>query len=85
MTREGGVEHLDGLLQVDDMNAVTLGEDVRLHTGIPLVGAVPKVHAALKQGLHGYCGHDFSLMFLVYLARHKAVRHKNGFSGVRVP
>jgi hypothetical protein len=39
------------------MNAVPFGEDVRLHTGIPLVGAVPEVNAALKQGFHGNNSH----------------------------
>jgi len=38
------------------MNTVTLSEDVRFHAGIPLVGAVSEVNAALKQGLHrNYC------------------------------
>jgi hypothetical protein len=35
------------------MNTVTLGEDVRFHAGVPLVGAMSKMDAALKQGFHG--------------------------------
>jgi hypothetical protein len=42
------------------MNTVTLGEDVRFHAGIPLVGAVPEVNAALKQGFHRNDSHCFS-------------------------
>jgi hypothetical protein len=44
------------------MNTVTLGEDVRFHTGIPLVGAMSEVDAALKQGLHGNNSHFVSII-----------------------
>jgi hypothetical protein len=44
-------------LQVNDMNTVTLCEDVRFHTGIPLVGAMSEVDTALKQGFHGNNSH----------------------------
>src|SRR5262249_20277212 len=50
----GGVlEHLEGLLQVDDVNAVALAEDVLLHLGIPALGLVPEVDARFEQLLHG--------------------------------
>jgi hypothetical protein len=39
------------------MNTVTLREDIRFHTGIPLVGTVPEMDAALKQGFHGNDSH----------------------------
>jgi hypothetical protein len=42
------------------MNTVTFGEDVRFHTGIPLVRAVTEMDAALKQGFHRDYSHDFS-------------------------
>jgi hypothetical protein len=57
------VQQLGSLLQVDDMNTVTLGEDVRFHTGVPLVGAMSKVNTTLKQGFHGnysHCSPNFS-------------------------
>ena len=54
---ESLVQQFDGLLQVNDMNAVALREDIRLHAGVPLVGAMSKVDAALEQGLHGYNCH----------------------------
>jgi hypothetical protein len=39
------------------MDAVALGEDVRLHAGIPLVGAVAEMDAALQEGFHGNNSH----------------------------
>ena len=48
----GLFEGFDRLLQVDDVDAVALGEDIGLHAGIPLVGAVPKVHTAFQQRFH---------------------------------
>ncbi len=46
-------EQLDSLLQVDDMDAVALGEDIRAHQRIPFICAVTKMDAAFQQGLHG--------------------------------
>src|SRR5215207_5026611 len=42
------------LLQVDDVDAVALGEDEALHLRVPTAGLVPEVHAALEQLLHGH-------------------------------
>src|SRR6202034_1681928 len=41
------------LLQVDDVDAVALGEDEALHLRVPAPGLVPEVHAAFKQLAHG--------------------------------
>ena len=46
------IQQTDRLLKINDMNAVTFSEDLRLHARIPLVGAMPKMDAALKQGFH---------------------------------
>jgi hypothetical protein len=35
------------------MNTVAFREDIRLHTRIPLVRAMPEMDAAFKQGFHG--------------------------------
>src|SRR5918911_5474061 len=45
------------LLQVDDVDAVALGEDVALHLRIPTAGLVTKMHAGVEQLLHGDDGH----------------------------
>jgi hypothetical protein len=45
------------------MNTVSLSENVRLHTGIPLVCAMAKVHTALQEGFHGNNSH-FSPYYL---------------------
>jgi len=44
----GGVQCGDGLLQIDDVDAVALGEDERLHLRIPALGTVTEVHARLS-------------------------------------
>src|SRR5215472_8637156 len=46
-------EHFQSLLQVDDVNAVALPEDVFLHLGIPTARLVTEVNAGLQQLLHG--------------------------------
>src|SRR6202012_5407277 len=45
------------LLQIDDVDAVAVGEDEPLHLGVPATGLMPEVCAAVKQLLHGYDGH----------------------------
>jgi hypothetical protein len=45
-----GREEGNCLLQIDDMNAVTLGEDVRLHLRVPALCLMPEVDACLEQG-----------------------------------
>ena len=67
---------LHGLLQIDDVDAVTLGVDVGSHLGVPATGLMTEVHACLQQGLHGYdvC-HSvcFSFFHLVlYLQAHRS-------------
>jgi len=48
------LEELQGLLQVDDVDAVAVTEDVGLHLGIPAAGLVPEVDARFEQCFHGY-------------------------------
>ena len=48
------------LLQVDDVDAVALGEDEALHLGVPAAGLVPEVDTALEQLAHGHDGHGTS-------------------------
>ena len=45
------------LLQVDDVDAVALGEDESLHLRVPATGLVPEVDAALEQLAGGDDGH----------------------------
>ena len=49
----GAVDVGQRLLQVDDVDAVALGEDEALHLRVPAPGLVPEVDAALEQLLHG--------------------------------
>ena len=53
----GPVDVGQRLLQVDDVDAVALGEDEALHLRVPAPGLVPEVDAALQQLLHGDDGH----------------------------
>jgi hypothetical protein len=53
----GAVDVRQRLLEVDDVDAVALGEDEALHLRVPTAGLVSKVDAAVKQLAHGYDGH----------------------------
>src|SRR6185295_19992152 len=53
-------ELLQGLLQIDDVDAVPLAEDVLLHLRIPTLRLVAEVHPGLEQLLHGQCSHGSS-------------------------
>ncbi len=48
------------LLEVDDVDAVALGEDEALHLRVPTAGLVPEVDTALEELAHGHDGHDTS-------------------------
>ena len=56
------VDLADGLLKVDDVDAVTLGEDVRRHLGVPSSGLMSEMDACFEQLLHGYDWHKFCLL-----------------------
>ena len=63
-------ELLDGLLQVDDVDAVALGVDVGGHFGVPAAGLVAEVDAGFQQLLHRYdCHFLFSFCFDLHPAR----------------
>ncbi len=47
------------LLEVDDVDAVALGEDEALHLRVPTAGLVPEVDTA-RELAHGHDGHDTS-------------------------
>ena len=59
------------LLQVDDVDAVAVGEDEPLHLGIPATGLMPEVGAAVKQLLHGYNSHECALFTLSVVVRRR--------------
>ena len=43
---------LDGLAEVEDVDAAALAEDERLHLGVPALGLVAEVHACFEQVFH---------------------------------
>src|SRR5215813_15444403 len=47
------LEHLERLLQIDDVNPVALTEDVFLHLRIPALRLMPEVNTRFEQLLHG--------------------------------
>ena len=47
------VNHAQGLLKVDDVDAVSLGEDVPFHRGVPAPGLMPEMDSRLEKGFHG--------------------------------
>ena len=46
-----------GLLQVDDVDAIALGEDETLHLRVPTTGLVTEVDTCIEQFSHGYNSH----------------------------
>src|SRR6266487_6022948 len=65
------------------MNTVTFSEDIRFHTGFPLVGAMSKMNTTLKQGFHRNDSHLFLLTFAV-LQRAVQRLTRNGMSLVGI-
>ncbi len=51
------------LLQVDDVDAVAVGEDESLHLRVPTTGLVTEVRAAVEQLLHCYDSHGCVSLF----------------------
>ena len=75
------VEATDGLLQVDDVDAVALGEDERAHTRVPAAGLVAEVDAGFEQRLHLYrCRHWLCLENLRFVlpGQHRDARAGHG-------
>src|SRR5690606_9908561 len=64
-----------GFLQVDDVNAVALREDVRSHLGVPAARLVAEVHARFEQLLHAYDGHAHTPFLAGFFLR---TRHSPG-------
>src|SRR6185312_16914106 len=58
----GVVDVPERLLQVDDVDAVALGEDEPLHLRVPPTGLMPEVDAAVEQLLHADDGHPSRLL-----------------------
>jgi len=82
------VDLLNGLLQVDDVDRIALGEDVLRHLRVPATGLVAKMHARFKQLLHGNDCHWCSSLFFPPSASplpgtHKATPRKS--AEVRFP
>ena len=65
------------LLQVDDVDAAALAEDVRLHLGVPAARLVAEVDAAREQVLHArgvLGGRHACLLWTVIVGRRNAWR-----------
>ena len=54
------VDEGEGLLQVDDVDAVALGQDETLHLRVPTAGLVTEVNAGVQHFTHSYDGHVVS-------------------------
>ena len=52
------IQLLHGLLQVDDVDAVALGEDVLSHLGVPTTGLVTEVDTCFEKLFHRYDCHS---------------------------
>ena len=53
---QGRIQHRHGLLQIDDVNAVTFAVDERGHPRVPSANHVTKMHASFQKLAHGEVG-----------------------------
>jgi hypothetical protein len=60
---QGVFEHLDGLVKIKNVNAVSGAVDVSLHLGVPASCLVTKVHAGFQELFHAQLDH---IIFQVY-------------------
>ena len=58
------VDKFEGLLQVNNVDAVALGEDETLHLGVPATGLVAEVNAGIQHLTHSYDGHVVSFFWV---------------------
>src|SRR4051794_24787087 len=68
----GAVDERQRLLQVDDVDAVALGEDEALHLRVPAPGLMSEVHAALEELAHRDDGHAVFLLVTASARRRAA-------------
>ena len=73
-----------GLLQVDDVDAAPLGEDVAAHLRVPAPRLVAEVHSGLQELAHADDGHGSILLRLLHIRpaaggwnRGSASRHRH--------
>ena len=82
----GLLQLLNGLLQVDDVDTVTLGVDVGGHFGVPAAGLMTEMHAGLQQLLHRYDSHfDILLLFFPPPRSSRAARFDSKALGSAIP
>ena len=60
----GLIDHVERLEQVDDVDAVALGEDELLHLRVPTTGLVAEVQACLQHIAHIDLSHGITTSFL---------------------
>mgnify|MGYP000659456614 FL=1 len=70
----GLVDHVERLEQVDDVDAVALGEDELLHLRIPTTGLVAEVQACLQHVAHIDLSHGITTSFCRFLPGHAFLR-----------
>ncbi len=56
----------DGLLQIQDVDPVPLGENIRFHLRVPAPRPVPEVHPRFQKCFHRHNGHEVILLFVVF-------------------
>ena len=64
-----GLDALKGLLQVDDVNVVSLTKDEATHLGVPTTGLVAEMNSGFQKLTHRDDGHSTVLLILQLGAR----------------
>ena len=68
------VDHVERLEQVDDVDAVALGEDELLHLRVPTTGLVAEVQASLQHIAHSDLSHGITTFHCRFLPGHAHLR-----------
>ena len=76
--RRSLLERLQSLLQVDDVDAAALAEDVALHLRVPAAGLVAEMDPGLQQLSHGDDGH----VLILSLGLRRFCRRDSGGTGL---
>jgi hypothetical protein len=72
-----GLKTADRLVEINDVNAIALGEDEGLHLRIPAARLVAKVCARLEQVLNWYCHNLYNSWVIWFSLRPSSFATRN--------
>jgi len=78
-----GVDAVEGLVEIDDVDPVALTEDETTHLRVPAPGLVAEMNSGLQELLHAYDGHGRASLGWVYRpCERRSVEHRRHHLGI---